>query len=90
MSAVVEFSQWMGVGGCGCPSSYNVSLMVHPSLTFMKSEPNSASAADDATHFKIVQRVWILPLSVMGSPSLRTEPRKKWPDLQLLVFFVDR
>ena len=66
----------------------NVSLMVHPSFTFMKSAPKSSSAADDTTHFKIVQRVKIAPLSVMGSVSLGTELRKKWPDAQLLEFFA--
>ena len=72
MPAAVALSQLMGVGGCGWPSSDNVRIMVHPSFTFMKSAPNSASAIDDATHFNIVQRVKIAPLSVMGSPSLGT------------------
>ena len=56
----------------------------------MNSEPNSASTADDATNFKMVQRVNITPLSVMGSPSLGTELGKKWPDARLLELFTDR
>ena len=64
--------------------------MVSPSFTFMKSAPNSASATYDATNFKIVQKVKIAPLSVMCSQYLGTEPRKKWPDAQLLAFFTDR
>ena len=63
--------------------------MVRPSFTFTKSAPNSASAADDAKCFKMVQRVKIAPLSVMGSPSLGTEPRKKCPDARLLAFFAE-
>ena len=47
----------MGVGSCGWTSYANVSIMVRPSFTFMKIAPNSASAADDATNFRIVQRV---------------------------------
>ena len=70
----------MGVGGCGWPSSTNFSLMVRPYFTFIKSAPNSASAADYATYFKILQRVKIAPLSVMGSPYLWPESRNKWPD----------
>ena len=80
----------MGVGGCVCPSSANVSLMVRPSFTLTKSAPNSDSAADDATNFKMVQRLKIVLLSVMGSPSLGTEPRKKWSDARLLEFFAER
>ena len=80
----------MGFGGCEWPSSANVSLMVRPSFTFMDSAPKYASAADDATHFKIIQRVKIAPLSVMDSPSLGTKPRKEWPDVRLLALFADR
>ena len=64
--------------------------MVSPSFTLKKSAPNSASAVDYDTHFKIVQRVKISPLSVMGSPSLETESRKKCPDAQLFASFADR
>ena len=80
----------MGVGGCGWLSSAIVSLMMRPCFTSMKSAPNSDSAADYATHFKIVQRIKIAPFIMMGSPSLGIEPRKKWPDAQLLDFFEDR
>ena len=62
--------------------------MVFPPLMFMNSAPNSVSSSDYATHFKIVQRVKIVPLSVMGSPSLGTERRKKCTDARLLALFV--
>ena len=90
MPNAVALSQWMGVGGCGWPSSANVSIIVRPSYKFMKSAPKYASADDDTTHFNIVKRVNIEPLSVMGYPYLGTEPREKWPDAQLLAFFADR
>ena len=64
--------------------------MVRPYFKFTKSAPNYASAAEDATKFKMLQRVKIAPLGVMGSPSLGNEPRKKCPDTLLLVFFAER
>ena len=44
--------------------------MMSPYLKYMESAPKSTSSADDTTHVKIVQRVKIALLSVMGSPSL--------------------
>ena len=80
----------MGVGGCRWPSSANVSKMVRTYLTLMKIAPNFGSTTDDVTNFKMVQRVKIAPLSVMGYPSLGTEPRKKWTDERLLEFLEER
>ena len=79
----------MGVDGCGWPISANVSLMVRPSFSFTRSASNSDSAADDATHFNIVQRVKMAALGVIGSPSLGTEQRKNFPNARLLAFFAD-
>ena len=90
MSAAVTLSQLMGVSGCGLKSSTNVSLTLRPYFISMKIATNSASAADNAKHFKIVQRVKIAPLSVMVSPYLETEPRKKCPYARLLALFADR
>ena len=64
--------------------------MMRPYLKLMKIAPNSASAVEDATNFKIVQRVKFAPLSVIGYPYLGTESSKKWPDARLLTFFADR
>ena len=80
----------MGFGGCGWNSSTNLSIMVRPSFTLMKSAPNSSSTSHDATKFKMVQRVKVALLSVMGSPSLGTEPRKTCPDARLLALLVER
>ena len=79
----------MGISGWEWTISNNVDKMVHTSFTFMNIALKYVSAADDATNFKMVQRVKIAPLSVMSSPSLGTEPRNKWPDGQLLEFFAD-
>ena len=54
MPSTVALSQWMGVGGCGWPSYVNVIIMVRTYFTFINSAPNSASAADYDTHFKIL------------------------------------
>ena len=57
MPAVVLLSQWMGVGGCGWPSSWRVSLNIIPSLMFENNAPNSASADDADTKRSMVQSV---------------------------------
>ena len=90
MPASVAFSQLIGVGVCGWPISTNFSLMVRPYFTIMKSAPNLVYVSDDSTHFKIVQRVKIAPLSMMGHPSLGTERRNKCPDERIFVLFSDR
>ena len=59
---VVELSMWMGVGGCGCPSSSKVRHITLASFAFKNKAPSSASAADAATNLRIVQRTWIVPL----------------------------
>ena len=57
MPTVVLLSQWMGVGGCGCPSSCRVSLNILPSLMFKNNAPNSVSDADAATKGGMVKSV---------------------------------
>ena len=90
MPAVVALSQYMGVGGCRWLSYAKVSQIDCPSLTFTNIAPNSASTAGNSKHVNMMQRVKHAPLSVMGSPSLGTEPRKKCPDARLLVFLAER
>ena len=45
----------MGIsaGGCGCPKSERIRLMTLASFAFTNNAPNSASAAEAATIFKI-------------------------------------
>ena len=45
-------SQWIGVGGCGCPISASVRRNTRPSFMFNNNAPNSASAADYATNLR--------------------------------------
>ena len=49
----VVLSTWVGVGGCGCPSSNSVKRMILASCVFKNNAPNSASAADAATNLRI-------------------------------------
>ena len=57
MPTAVALSQWMGVGYWGCPISAKVSLNTLPYFIFKKSDPNSASAADDAMNLRTVHNV---------------------------------
>ena len=79
MLAAVALSQCMGLGSCGWPSSSSVSLMIFAYFSFKNIAPNSASAADAATKFRIVQSVWIGPFRRMGRLLSGSQPRKKCP-----------
>ena len=79
----VVLSMWIGIGGCGCPSSSKVSRKIFASCAFKNSAPSSASAADAATHFSTVARERMAPFNLMGSPSRGNEPRKKCPPARL-------
>ena len=75
----VLLSMWMGVGGCGWPNSWRVSLIIFASWALKNKAPNSASAAEAATNFKMVQSTWIAPLILMGWLSWGMSARKKYP-----------
>jgi hypothetical protein len=60
---------WMGVGGCGCPSSSRVRQSTLASWTLRKRTPNSALAEDAVTSLRMMQVTWIAPLSLTGLPS---------------------
>ena len=47
---------WIGVGSCGWTFSVRVMRITLASLAFRKSAPSSASAADAATNFRMLQR----------------------------------
>ena len=53
MHVAVALLQWIGVGGCGCPSSYKLSLTMLDSFAFMNSAPSSSSAANAAKKVSI-------------------------------------
>jgi hypothetical protein len=66
----------MGVGGCWWPSSSNINRWILPSLQLRNKPPNSASAAEATTNFKIPQKTSIAPLSFIGASSVGTLPKK--------------
>ena len=53
MPVAVVLSQWIGVGGCGCPSYRNVSLMILDYFSFKNNAPSYTSTADSATNLSI-------------------------------------
>ncbi len=74
---------WMGVDGCGCPSSTSTSHITFVSYALRKSAPSSASEADAATSLRMVQVIWIVPLMNIGSASCGILQRKKYTSLCL-------
>ena len=59
--------------------------MIRPSFAFMTRAPSYASAAEDATNFMMLKRVYIAPFRRMGALSCGIHPRKKCPDARLLA-----
>ena len=81
---VVVLAVCIGVGGCVCPNSSSDWCAGISSLQLMKSDPSSASAADDMTALMIFAIVNTAPLLV-GNAVL-FDMKKSPPDL-LLIFF---
>ncbi len=77
MPTAVVFSQCIGVGGYGCPSSFSARHMILASSALRKRAPSSASAADAATQLRIVAFVRTAPLRPMGHPSFGSNHKKK-------------
>ena len=73
----VVLSTWIGVAGCGCPSSMRMRQITLASCAFKNNAPNLSSAADAATSLRIAHVIKILPFSLIGSPSSGKLPRKK-------------
>ena len=84
MLTAVVLSTWMGVGGCGCPSLCKIWRITLASWAFRNSAPSSASAADAATTFKMVQVIMILPLRKIGRPCFGKLSRGKYLPTLLL------
>ena len=55
---VVLLSQCIGAGGCECPFSCKISLVILDSSLFMKNVPSSAPFAEDLTHFNIPHTIY--------------------------------
>ena len=60
--------QCIGVGGCLCPISSSVILMIFPSFALMNKAASSASAADAITYFSMPHMINIAPFNLMGLP----------------------
>ena len=90
MPHVVELSQLIGVGGCGCRISCSISLAILPCFTLTNKSPNSASATNAATNLSMSHKLCIAPFNLMGSPDLGSYPRKKCPDALLLAVRSDK
>ncbi len=55
-----------------------------------KSEPNSDSAVDVATSFKMAQVTYMLSLRMIGFLLMGRLPRKPYPPMRLLFLPVDK
>ena len=73
------FSTWNWMGNCAFTNSSKVSCIIFDSIVLRKRAPSSASAADAATNYRMVQLVRMAMLRRMGQSSLEGEPRKKFP-----------
>ena len=86
----VELPQCIGVGGFGCPSSCNISLMILAYFALKNSAPSSTSADDAAINLSIWHNVNISPFRWTGCLSCALHPRKKFPDAQLHADIADK
>ena len=77
-------SVWMGVCGCGCPSSLSVLRMGTNVLAFKNNAPSSASADDDITFWMIVDRLRTAQL--FGGIFFSLD-RKWWPFHAIVHYF---
>jgi hypothetical protein len=60
ITAALSFCR--GVGGCGCPISFNVVHFFFASFSFRNTDPISAYAADDITCLRTVLMIKMAPL----------------------------
>ena len=86
----VVLSIWIGIRGCGWPNSVSIRRTTLASWALRNRAPSSALAAEAATSFRIEQVIMMLPLSLIGSPSVCKLQRKKNPPAQLGAFAADK
>ena len=87
---VVEMSQCMGVGGCGCPISLRVNLKILACLQFRYRAPSSTSAAEATTKYKIAHSMKNAPFNLIGFVGPGFHPMKKWPHALLCALASDK
>ena len=86
----MALSQFIGVCGCGCPSSSKVIIMILGSFSFRDSAPSYESAADAAKILSIWHRENIAPLRCLGCLPCGFHLRNKCPSDRLLEYLVDK
>ena len=77
MPDAVELSICMGIGTCGCPIYSSEVLITSPSLELMNSPPNSFSAAEAITFFRMATTTNITPLCLLCDVGLKFSHGKK-------------
>ena len=90
MPIAVALLQCIGVGGCGCPISCKVIIIILDSFAFRNSAPISASASDAAINLSIWHKVNIAPLICMGCLSCGFHRRNKCPAALLIASLADK
>ena len=95
MPSAKALSVWMGVAGCGCPSSAKVVRSTHASWALWKRAPTSDSGADAVRTLRMMTLVtWMAPLKGGGGGSgagaLVGPLRKNKPPAQELTLAVRR
>jgi hypothetical protein len=90
MPTAVELSQWIGVGGWGCPISSSVSLNIEACLQLRNRAPSLALAAEATTKHKMAHKVKNAPFNLMGLVGLARQPMKKWPQALLWALASNR
>ena len=77
MPMAVELSQWIGVGGWGCPISSSVSLNIEACLQLRNRAPSSASAAEVTTKRKMAHKVKKCAIQLDGLGGVGTPTHEK-------------
>jgi hypothetical protein len=90
MPTAVELSQWIGVGGWGCPISSSVSLNIVACLQLRNRALSSALAAEATMKHKMAHKVKNAPFNLMGLVGLARQHMKKWPQALLWALASDR
>ena len=69
--------QWVRSASRLCPNSSKVMRMMRALRRLRNNIPSAASAADDATNFRIVDKTNMALLRLMGLPSLGIPPQER-------------
>ena len=85
MPDAVDLSVCIGLGPCGCPIYSNEVLITSPSLALMNRPPNSASAAEAITCFKMAATTNTAPLCLVLEVGSNLSLGKKFPPTLLIA-----